>query len=502
MWNPFARTKPRRNGRRRVLRRNYDAAKADRLTYNWAQTSVSINDALISDLHTLIARSREQRRNNDWCRAFIRQVSRNVVGPYGVISQARTLNTDGGPDVTANENIEAAWKDWGNTKECDIAGKLTWPAMQRLWIESVANEGGAVVLKHRSGRYGMQLQLIDNLLLDVEYNVDRSGLRIVMGVEVDWALRPEAYHFIDTKGASGYGAWRHLRIPADQALYSFVTEEIGQVRGIPWTATALPRLHMLDGYEDSALVAARMGAAKGGHYITEEGSEEFTGDDVDEEGNVVEEIEPGIARQLPRGVKFEAYDPTYPHQQYAAFTKSQLRAIASSLGVSYNGLANDLEGVNYSSMRSGKLEEWDIWRTLQDWMIGELVTPVYQQWLESSLALGLISVAGKQLPLSRVEKFSRVDHQGRRWPWVDPKNEILADAKAIELRLSSRSRVIRERYGLDPRDVFREIEAEELLLKEAGILVGAGTATEGQQNGTEPAEPAVAPGADDSGADT
>jgi len=51
--------------------------------------------------------------------------------------------------------------------------------------------------------------------------------------------------------------------------------------------------------------------------------------------------------------KFVNVDSDYPHQMYSAFVKAHLQGIASGLGISYHALANDLEGVNYSSIRAG-----------------------------------------------------------------------------------------------------------------------------------------------------
>jgi capsid protein len=46
-----------------------------------------------------------------------------------------------------------------------------------------------------------------------------------------------------------------------------------------------------------------------------------------------------------------------------------LRGAANGAGVSYNALANDLENVNYSSIRAGVQEDQAHWKTLQQFMI-------------------------------------------------------------------------------------------------------------------------------------
>ena len=65
--------------------------------------------------------------------------------------------------------------------------------------------------------------------------------------------------------------------------------------------------------------------------------------------------------------------------------KALLRFVSSSLGVSYNALASDLEGVNYSSMRSGLLIERDQWRMLQSLMKEQMLQPIFEDWISMVL---------------------------------------------------------------------------------------------------------------------
>jgi len=252
-------------------------------------------------------------------------------------------------------------------------------------------------------------------------------------------------------------------------IHLFSKERAGQRRGIPWLSTPLLRLNMLQAYEDAAIVASRGGAAKMGHYFQEAGGR-FTGDasedPSDPENNPeIEEFEPGISRKLPPGVRFEGWDPSYPHEQFPAFVKSCLRSVAAGLGISYNLLANDLEGVTYSSLREGRLSDEDVWRTFQDWLIGDICEPVYRGWLRMALLAQAIPVASNNgralgfLRLDREEKYQTVRWWPRTWKWVDPENEVSAAMEEIDHGVRSRGDYIRSRGG-DPSRVFAEIEGE------------------------------------------
>jgi lambda family phage portal protein len=163
------------------------------------------------------------------------------------------------------------------------------------------------------------------------------------------------------------------------------------------------------------------------------------------------------------------FDPNHPNSAYAAFIKAVLRGIASGLGVSYNTLANDLEGVNFSSIRTGVLEDREAWKARQVWMIENVVSPIFRRWLRAGLLSGAISMdRGSRLSSANFDKLVAHTFQGRRWPWVDPQKDMNANTMAVAERFRSRSDVIRE-LGDDPAEVWAEIAAENELLEELGI---------------------------------
>ncbi len=457
-------------------RRNYQAGKIDRLKSSWTTTALTSDETLRRYLRVLRARSREQAENNDYAKRFVALVKNNVVGPDGIILQARTRRTDTGvADKPANEAIEQAWKNWGQIGICDMTHTLSWVMIKQLFIQSVAVDGEVLVRKVKGRAAGPRffaLQFIDPELLDVHYNERRANGNFVrMGIEFNQWAQPVAYHIIDqdiSQDSYVYAGRRYLRIPADEIIHSFLPERIGQKRGVPWMSTGMMRMQMLSGYEEAALVNARAGAAKMGFFTSEDGNG-YPGDDEDADGNIITEAEPGTMEQLPNGVKFEAYDPTYPRGEFGDFIKACLRGISSGLGVSYNTLANDLEGVNYSSIRAGVLEDREAWKSLQNWMVTAFCKPVYESWLSVQLSFGLIKIGNSSLIQALEEKYKRVIWQPRRWAWVDPLKDIKASAEAIDRRICSVSDVIREQ-GRDPDDVFHEIAEEQKRMSDLGIL--------------------------------
>ena len=220
------------------------------------------------------------------------------------------------------------------------------------------------------------------------------------------------------------------------------------------------------GQHEAELVAARLGASKGGFFEEEDGSETPSDWQDSVTQQPVREVQPGQFDVLPAGVKFKEYNPTHPNANFGAFLKAVLRGAAAGLGVSYNGLARDLEGVNYSSLRGGELDERDYWCVLQQWLVEELCEPAYSSWLDMSLLTGALA-----LPPSKRDKFDADVWHARGWPWVDPSKDIDAAAGEIELGINSLTRIAAAR-GVDLEDVFRERRREIDLAKQYGVELG------------------------------
>lgn len=448
-------------------RRGFEAAKIGRLNAGWTTEDLTLNHNVIRDLRILRARSRQMARDNDYAKHFLRMCKTNIVGHAGAQLQVHALGNDGKIDEADSSLLEGLFSEFSRPGNFEVTGKLSRADCERLMVETVARDGEMLIEEiWGRGPFGYQLRMLDPALLDFALNRDLDGDRkIRMGVELDALRRPVAYHLMSQDAndpiTGTYMGSKHVRVPAEAIIHAFLVEDVDQIRGVPWMHTILNRTNQLHGFEEAAVVAARVGASKMGFFKSPDGDlsplaggEEATGEGDGGQGELIEDAEPGHFSHLPPGFDFVGFTPDYPHAHYGVFVKSCLRGIAAGLGVSYNNLANDLEGVNYSSMRAGTIEERELWKALQGWLIGQVHFRVYANWLKGGLTTGRIP-----LPASKYAKFNAPVWQGRRWPWVDPKNDVDTKIAEIGAGLTSRSRVMREQ-GVDPEEVWRELEAE------------------------------------------
>lgn len=461
-------------------RRRFEGARADRLTADWQATVSSINEELRSDLDRLRSRCRHLVNNNDYARKFRLMVQTNLVGPGGVRLQARVQDSPGRPDRLANAAIEAAWAEW--SAACDLAGRPLRDLCETL-VGQLPADGEFIVRMVRGpaagNRFGFALQAIDADRIDTTYNQAGVAGRnaVVMGVEVDTYRRPVALWVFSAHPNDGIHAARQReRIPMGDLVHCYKAERPEQLRGIPWMAPGVISLYHLGKFSLAALLAAEHGANHYGFFSTPDGVAPVG---LDDGGEQISVSQPGTYDVLPPGVSFQQHESKYPDQAFAPFVKAQLQRIASGWGVAYHSLANDLEGVNFSSIRSGTLEERDRWASDQEWLIAALLRPVFLQWLQQSLLRGAIVMPnGSPLPAAKMDKFSRHQWQPRRWDWVDPMRDTEANILKVRAGLMS-PQDLSAAMGYDFEDTLAAIKQAQDLAQEFGVRLTAYDSTPG-----------------------
>lgn len=454
--------------------RKFEAAAANRLTASWMAGSASMDDDLRNSLDAVRNRSRDLFKNDAYAAKFGRMVRNNVVGAQGFVLQCAAVESNGKPDAAANTAIEDAWYRQCRPGNFDVTGKLSGDDFWRTAATVLPRDGELLIRKVRGkgcGEFGYQLQLLDVARLDTNFNREATpgSNAIIMGVEVDSFRAPIAYHLFKSLRAS-VGSRERERVPATDILHLFIPWDAEQTRGLPWMHAAMHMLRQLGGYREAAVIAARIGASKMGIY-TRTGEAVPPNEGEDEQGNFITTAEPGQFEVAPDGYSFETFDPAYPHEQFDVFCKAALRGISSAWGVAYNGLANDLEGVNFSSIRSGVLEEREEWMVIQAWLIAIALVPIFEDWLAHALLGGSIRLPnGSSLPAGKIDKFKAHTWQGRRWSWVDPMKDVEASVVAIENHLASPQQIAAQ-TGRDIVDVLDDIKRYHDMLRERGLPI-------------------------------
>lgn len=455
-------------GRVLVGRAAYAGAEFSRLMADWLASSLSPTREQKFDLLTLRNRAREMSRNSPLAEQFFTLLEQNVVGYTGFKLQGQVRNNDGNLAKPINDKIELAWVRW--SKRVTTDGRMNLRELCKLALRTTARDGECFIqcIIDPSNDFGLSLHVWDADQLDHEFSDGpfKDGSRITMGIHHDRWGRALAYHFWNEHPDDATLQRKRVAVPAGQVIHLMRTHRYGQLRAVTWFAPVLVALRQLMGYIEAELVAARTGAAKMGFFKYKEGSILPASEGKDAEKPQVS-ANPGAFHWLPPNIDFQEWDPDHPTAAFKDFTKTIMRWVASGLHVSYNALANDLEGVNYTSLRSGFLIERDGYRDLQEWMIESFLLPLYTKWLEFAIDM-------QQLKLDSRDpaRFLDVKFRPRGWQWVDPLKDAQAGVLMLDNMLTTHTELLAER-GLDLEDVLEQRQQEMKLAAMYGVPLKA-----------------------------
>ncbi|MBQ0934642.1 phage portal protein [Ideonella paludis] len=463
-------------------RRQYGGAAFGRTTADWIANGTSADSELITSLRPLRNRSRQLCRDNEYAKNAKRTVMINVVG-RGIRLQSLVKKRRGDQyDDKINTAIEASWRHWIKAKRCHTAGKLSWARLQQVIIQTVFESGECLVrlVRKRFGdsRVALALEIIeaDQIVDTWNGRTGVNGNEIRMGVEVDEWQRPVAYwlyprHPGDNLASATVPTSNYIRVPADEIIHVCLLDRPYQTRGVPWMHATLVKLRHMGGYEEAEIVAARASAAIMGFRQRPEldmpGEDDDGGADDIVDGERVTDMEPGIIMDLGPGETFTGFNPSRPNAALDPFMRFMLRSVAAGIGVSYESLSRDYSQSNYSSSRLSLLEDRELWRVLQDWLIETLCEPVFAAWLE-------MAVLGGELNLPAYETqphiYEAVRWAPRGWKWVDPAKEGAAAKSDVRSGFTTLTDVLAEQ-GEDLEEHFQRRADELKLAKQYGLVL-------------------------------
>lgn len=455
----------------------FHAANLGRLTSSWTTDPGAINRWLRYELRTLRARSRELARGDAYGAKYIKSCWQNIAGPDPFRLQAKIKKQRGKfvgqLDGAENRAIEQAWEVHGRAGNFESTGKLSRAEFHRLAIRTMARDGEALILierGRRAGPHGIQFRLIDIDRLDTERNETLANGRVIkMGVELDDAGRVLAYHVLKNhpgeSGTFGSGATReYMRVLAQDAIHLFIPEWPEQVRGIPWMHAAMIRLWNLGGFEEAAVVNARVTASKIAVLQSNNAGDSpinvATGQDS--VGNLLTDSEPGQYWTLPDGYTLNNWSPQFPDAAVEPFVRACLRGAAAAVGMAHHSFANDAANVNYSTGRIALLEERDMWMSIQNWYIEHVCMRMYDEWREAGVMVGAFPQSWRD------DAHAMVRWQPKTWGWIDPLKDMQGNVTALDAKLTSRTRIASEQ-GADYEDILDEIASENQMAEEKGV---------------------------------
>ena len=425
-----------------TLTMNFDAASRGRRTSGWKAPATDADAAAFGARARLRQLSRDMIRNRPYAARAKEVVVANVVGTGIVPSVAHA-------DAEMQARIWEVLEKHLLTPALDARGELDLYAMQETVIGTVFSDGEVLARRRiRRGKYakdlplGFQVELLEADHLD-DTITSWGQNEVIEGIEYSPIGDIEAYHlYPEHPGAARLRpkGLKSERVSWRDVLHVRRMDRPGQLRGVPWLAPVMMTLGEVSDYQEAQIQKQKMAALLAAIITYDKdsgaGAAKFKG---------LEKMEPGAIVGAPEGSSVTFTTPPKV-DDYPAFMREAIGAIAMGVGITRESLSGDLSGVNFSSGRMGRME---MDRNVERW----------QRMVILQFCMGIERWCREAWRLLPDKDLSREDwmltHTAPRRPLIDPNDEIDAMLKQIDGGVNSRQTVQRT-LGLDPDRIRRE----------------------------------------------
>ena len=434
----------------------YEAGKLNRFTKGSQPGNASENTLPRAMVDRVKWKSADLFRNNPHARKIVRTLQAKVVG-RGLVPMSRATTADDKPDAEFRKRAGELWE--AVSGQIDYRGKPGFGGQHFGGLQQLAllkNIIGGEILYRLISRspeeqadlgleIPFQLQLIDGERLVGDQNISaldvEEGNEVSLGVE----LRPDgtraAYHILDKHPSGGSTFTR--RISAQQIGHLFVSDDIDQLRGVPWFAASLTNIRDTADYQFNELKASAIAACVTLGVRRPSGASKFGVDQpegwslTDADGNALTAMQPGMIVDLGQDGALEGFDPGRPGNNTEPFIQHLTRTSAVGLpGVKASTLTGDYRGASFSSERSADNDAWPELEVVQDWFALGFCQPIYEAVIRAGMLSGWFEGVVSATEFNEREKdFLAVRWQGPVAKTINPMDE----AKAADMRIANGS---------------------------------------------------------------
>lgn len=353
---------------------------------------------------------------------------------------------------------ESVWKKWAESTQCDLEGRHTFYALQRLACMAYDRDGEFLIVRRKvkNGYLPYKLQLLEADQLDHTKNEQTKTGEIVQGIEyADGVIVAYWLHKAHPNGTLFSLYWDIIRIPAEDVIHVANLIRPGQARGVSKGVQSFLGINDLAEYQDAEVVGKKVQAAMAVVVTSAEGAIAPSGGTKWDRSS--RRIEPGTMTWVPPGDKIETVNPSKT-EGYESFVRVMDRRIAMSYSVTYEALAGDYSMVNYSSARMARNEvnaSYDAAQYLV--IIPQLCNRVFEWMSEAAQIAGL------------VRDTPEVSWTPPGRPMVDPEKEVEGLISEVQAGFTSFQEAARSR-GWNIDELMKEIESDRKLMAKYGIM--------------------------------
>lgn len=363
--------------------------------------------------------------------------------------------------------IDALWDQWAEQADADGLGNFY--SLQSRAYRAMEVDGEVLIrIRPRASTDGlavpMQLQLLEIDWLDSRKTGTVNGNSIINGIEYNALGKVSAYWLFDHHPGENLGSLRRSAsrpVPASRIIHLYRPERPGQGRGFSRLATVIARVRDLSIYEDAELsrknLETRLSVLATGDLNQLQQPDASTGSEGLKSGELGQLASGGVTA-LPPGMSLTVVEPKAA-PGYVDYVADSRHIIAAGIGVPYESMTGDMTKVNFSSARIRRIDfKRDVEQLQWLLLIPQLCQRVRAEFYEFAVMAGQLQRA-----------TWRDDWSTPKWEYVNPSQDVKADADEIAAGLSSFSEKLRQR-GYKPDLVFSELKTDIDRLQADGVL--------------------------------
>ncbi len=428
----------------------HDAASTANRLKGWSAPSTAFATNLTSPM--IRDRARDGDRNNPIIRAIVQRFQDDAIGGTGIRPQF------GGPNKRAVEELWREWEDAADFAGRDLCG------LEALSLQTFVVDGEFLIrtVPAETLRVPMQLQLLPSEFMDSS----RVSGRELNGIRYGADGRREGYWLYQKHPATAPNM-QSIFVPqvgggtVFGALHAFRALQPGIERGVSLLAPAMLALRQLHEFLEAALEKQKISALFCGFAISPDGSNPLNAKPGDS-GGFTATMEPGTFALLNGTQSVEFSSPPDQGVWFDPFVRTQLRLIASAVGLPFELLANDLSGVTFASGRHSILAYRRRLETLQyNVMVSMFLRPVLGAWLRLAIATGALPGTVQDYPVRWIGPVISA---------LNPQQETAADIARVRAGFTPRSEII-ARDGWDAEQVDEELARDNRRADKLGLVL-------------------------------
>lgn len=473
----------------------YTGARTDRAALKeWNPRLDSADSAIIPDLQSLRARSRDIVRNNPVAESILGVTVTNAVGmglhPVPMVDRD-VLGLSEEQAAKWAEMAERVWWHWAANQRCDISGRQNHAAQQRTVLRSWLESGDVFAVrrfrKRKGDLFGLKVQLLEADRVSTPTGRWHEE-QLCEGVEVDGDGCPVAYHVSRRHPGDAQleaSAWK--RVPAfgkesgdPRVLHIFDAHRPEQSRGVPILAVGLERLKQMDRSTHAELMAQVVAGMIVYSITTPDGEGahgalpspvvgEISEEDAKSKSGGEMKVDYGAILGMAQGEELKMHSPNRPGVTWEPFQLHVAREVSASCGVPA-GVVLHWFSKAYSASRGEWMLAWKAWHVRRDVIACEFSARCYAWLIEEAVARGILDAPGFfDDPVVR-EAWLGCEWRGSPPGQLDPLKEMRAMERRRVLGVSTLAQDTAEITGGDWRANLRQRSLETRYARELGLL--------------------------------